>query len=188
VPRAAQQDGLGSSACSDRSAPRELMSPRPPAARPTCLKLPRRVAAARTRSYKRIRRPLINRRCGLRYIPLVNRRPRNALPLTRVERAADPSSRTSTRSTVRETRVFRCRANRNASARCLPERMDSPQSGKRCKRNDDRSARIPQPKLFLVRPDDLGFADCNSDFDPLWPAAPPRRGCLRLSGVGRDRR
>jgi len=66
--------------------------------------------------------------------------------------------------------------------------MDCPRGGKRCKGNDNRSARIPQRKLFLVRQFDLAFADCNSDFDPLWPAAPPRRGCLRLSGVGRNLR
>jgi hypothetical protein len=121
VPRAAQQDGLGSPACSDRSTPRELMFPRNTDASCTCFKL-------------------------------------------------------------------RCRAIRNASARCPPERMDPPGSGKRCKGNDTRSARVPQRKVFLVRQDDLAFADFNSDFDPPRLAAPRRRGPLRLRGVGRDLR
>jgi hypothetical protein len=42
--------------------------------------------------------------------------------------------------------------------------------------------------LFLVWQDDLAFADSNSDFGPLWPAAPPRRWRLHLSGVGRNLR
>jgi hypothetical protein len=41
--------------------------------------------------------------------------------------------------------------------------------------------------VFLVRQDDLAFADFNSDFDTLWPAAALRR-CLRLSGIGRKLR
>jgi hypothetical protein len=66
--------------------------------------------------------------------------------------------------------------------------MDPPGSGKRCKGNDNRSARVPQRPLLLVRQDDLAFADFNSDFDPLSLAAPRRRGPLRLRGVGRDLR
>jgi hypothetical protein len=50
------------------------------------------------------------------------------------------------------------------------------------------AGRILQRAFFLVRPDGLGFAGCSSDFDPLWPAVPPWRGCLRLSGVGRNLR
>jgi hypothetical protein len=42
--------------------------------------------------------------------------------------------------------------------------------------------------VFLVRHNDLLFADFNSDFDPPSLAAPRRRGALRLRGVGRDLR
>jgi hypothetical protein len=42
--------------------------------------------------------------------------------------------------------------------------------------------------VFLVRQDDLAFADFNSDFDPPRLAAPRRRGSSRLRGVGRDLR
>jgi hypothetical protein len=42
--------------------------------------------------------------------------------------------------------------------------------------------------VFLVRQDDLAFADFNSDFDPLRRAAPRQRGCLRLCGGGRKLR
>jgi hypothetical protein len=41
--------------------------------------------------------------------------------------------------------------------------------------------------LFLVWQDDLVFADSNSDFGALWPAAAPR-GRLCLFGVGRKLR
>jgi hypothetical protein len=42
--------------------------------------------------------------------------------------------------------------------------------------------------VFPVRQDDLAFANFNSDFDSLWPAALPLRRRLRLSGVGRKLR
>jgi hypothetical protein len=66
--------------------------------------------------------------------------------------------------------------------------MDCPRGGKRCKGNDNRSARVLQRKVFLVRQGDLPFADFSSDFDPLWPAAAPLRGRLHLCGVGRNLR
>jgi len=66
--------------------------------------------------------------------------------------------------------------------------MDPPGSGKRCKGNDNRSARVPQRKVFLVRQDDLAFADFNSDFDSLCRAAAPQRGHFRLAGIGRKLR
>lgn len=77
-------------------------------------------------------------------------------------------------------------ATRNASARCRPEGTGCPRAGKRCKDHDTRSARIPQAKVFIGRQVDLPFADCNWDFDLLWLAGLPRRGCWRLSGVGRN--
>jgi hypothetical protein len=163
------------------------MFPRNTDTLPACFKLPRCVAAARTRSYKRIRRALINRRYGVRYSRLVNGEPSNAMRWTKVERAADPFGRAFiARSTVKATRA--CLSVRNASARCPPEATNCPRSGKRCKRSDNRTARVPQRPSFLVWEDDLAFADFNSDFDPLWPAAAPLRGRLHLCGVGRNLR
>lgn len=177
--------GLGSPAPRSSSTPRKLVSPAHHRSTPHL----GQTAATRTWSYKRIRRALINRRGRLRYSRIVNRQRRNAMPLTKVERAADPLSRTSTaRSTVNGTGAFRRCHIGNASARCAcpAERMDCLRSGKRCKRNDDRTAgRILQRMFFFVRQDGLGFADCSSGFDPRWPAAPPRRGYLRLSSGGR---
>jgi hypothetical protein len=151
-----------------------------------------RVAATRTRSYKRIRHPLINSCGSVRYIRVIYRQRSNAMPLTKVERAADPLSRSSSaRSTVTRIGAFRYRPIRNVSARCTcpPERMNCLRNGERCKRNDSRRAgRILQRTFFLVRQDGLGFAGCNSDFDPLWPTAPPRRGYLYRRGVGRKLR
>ena len=170
------------------------MYPRNTDARPICfklprLKVPRRVAAARTRSYKRIRRALINRRYGLRYIRVVNRRPRNVMLLTKVEQAADPLSRASIAiTTVKGTRVPRCRSIRNASARCPPERTNCPRSRKRCRLSDNRPVWVPQRPWGFDWQGDLAFADLSSDFDPLRRAAPRRRGCLRLCGVGRNLR
>jgi hypothetical protein len=107
------------------------------------------------------------------------------MPLTKVERAADPSSRASTAiSTVKGTRVFQCRLIRKSHARCPPGRMDCLRNGKRCKRNDDRAARARQRTLVPVWQDDLAFADFNSDFDTLWLATPLLRGRLHLSGIG----
>jgi hypothetical protein len=111
------------------------------------------------------------------------------MPLTKVERAADPLSRASTAiSTVKGTWAFQCRLIRKASARRPLERINCPWNGKRCKHNDDRAARVRQRTLLLVLQDDLAFADFNSDFDTLWPAAAPLRGRLHLSGVGRNLR
>ena len=179
--------------CAQRShsTPRELML-RNTDARPNCFKPSLRVAATRTRSCERVRRTLINRCGSVRYIRVVCRQRRNAMPLTKVERAADSLSRSSSaRSTVRRNGAFRHRPIRNASARCTcpPERVDCLRSGERCKRYDDRTAgRILQRAFFLVRQNGPGFAGCNSDFDPLWPTAPPRRGCLYRCGVGRKLR
>ena len=165
------------------------MFPRNTDPRPTCFKLPRRVAAARTRSYKRIRRALINRCYGLRYIRIVNRQPRNAMLSTKVERAADPLSKASIAiSTVKGTRVLRCRSIRNARARCPPERTNCPRSRKRCKLSDNRPVWVPQRPWGFDWQDDLACADFSLDFDRLRPAAPRRRGCLRLRGVGRNLR
>lgn len=165
------------------------MFPRNTDPRPKCFKLPRRVAAARTQSYKRIRRALINRCYGLRYIRIVNRQPRNAMLLTQVERAADPLGKASIAiSTVKGTRVLRCRSIRNARARCPPERTNCPRSRKRCKLGDNRPVWVPQRPWGLDWQDDLAFAGFSSDFDPLWRAAPRRRGCLRVRGVGRNLR
>jgi hypothetical protein len=66
--------------------------------------------------------------------------------------------------------------------------MDCLRSGKQCKLSDDRPVRVPQRPLLLAWQDDLAFADFNSDFDSLWPAAAPRRGHFRLSGIGRNLR
>ncbi len=151
-----------------------------------------RVAATRTRSYKRIRRTLINSCDSVGYIRVVYRQRRNVMPMTKVERAADPLSRSSSaRSTVTRIGAFRYRPIRNMNARCTcpPERMDRLRDGERCKRNENRTVgRILQRTFFLVRQDGLGFAGCNSDFDPRWPTAPPRRGYLYRCGVGRKLR
>jgi hypothetical protein len=158
-------------------------------ARPICFKLPRGAAAARTRSYKRIRRALINRCCGLRYISIVNRQPRDGMLLTKVERAADSLSKASIAiSTVKGTRVLRCRPIQNAIARCLPERTNCPRSRNRCKLSGNHPLWVPQRPWGFDWQDDPGFADFSSDFDLLRPAAPRRRGCLRLCGVGRKLR
>jgi hypothetical protein len=82
---------------------------------------------------------------------------------------------------------------RNTRARLtcfkLPRRVAAARrSGKRCKLSDDRPVRVPQRALFLVSQDDLAFADSNSDFGALWPAAAPLRGRLCLFGVGRKLR
>jgi len=165
------------------------MSPRNTDARPTFFQLPRRSAAARTGSYKRIRRALINRRYGLRYNRGVNRQPRDALLLTKVERAADSLSKASiTISTVKGTRVLRCRSIQNAGARCLPERTNCPPSRRRCKLSDNRPLWVPQRPRGFDWQDDLGFADFSSDFDPLRSAAPRRRGCRRPRGARRNLR
>lgn len=165
------------------------MFPRNTDPRPGCFEPPRRVAAARTQSYKRIRRALINRSYGLRYIRVVNRQPRNAMLLTQVERAADPLSRSSIAiSTVKGSRVLRCRSTRNSSPRYPPERTNCPRSRKRCRLSDNRPLWVPQRPWGLAWRDDPAFADFSSDFDPLWRAAPRRRGCLRLCGVGRKLR
>jgi hypothetical protein len=76
---------------------------------------------------------------------------------TKVERAADPIAI----STVKGTRVLRCRSIRNA---------------------------VPQRSWGFDWQDDLACADFSSDFDRLRPAAPRRRGCLRLRGAGRNLR
>ena len=158
-------------------------------ARPTFFKLPRSAAAARTRSYKRIRRALINRRYGLRYSRGVNRQLRDAMLLTKVEGAADPSSRASIAiSTVIRTRELRCCSTRNTGARCPPERTNCPRSRKRCKFSDNRRVWVPQRSRGFDWRDDLAFADFSSDFDPPRPAAPRRRGCLRPGGARRDLR
>jgi hypothetical protein len=168
---------------------RELMVPRNTAARPIGFKLPRRAAAARTRSYKRIRRALINRRCGFRYIRIINRQPRNAMLLTKVEPAADSLSKAFIAiSTVKGTRAQRCRSLRNARARCPPERTNCSRSRKRCKLSDHRPVWVPQRPWDFDWQDDLACADFSSDFDRLRPAAPRRRGCLRLRSVGRNLR
>jgi hypothetical protein len=164
------------------------MFPRNTDVRPNCFKMPRRVAAARTRSYKRIRRALINRRDGLRYIRIVNRQPRDAILLTKVERAADSLRRAPIAiSTVKGTRVLRCRSIRDASARCPPERTNCPRGRKRCKLSDNRPVLVPQRPWGLEWQDDLAFADFSSDFDPLWRAA-RRHGCLGRCAVGRNLR
>jgi hypothetical protein len=179
--------------CAQRShsTPRELML-RNTDPRLTRFKPSLRVAATRTRSYKRIRRTLINRCGSVGYIRVVYRQRRNAMLLTKVERAADPFSRSSSaRPTLTRIGAFRYRPIRNINARCRcpPERMDCLRNGERCKRNDNRTVgRILQRTFFLVRQDGLGFAGCNSDFDPRWPTAPPRRGCLYRRGVGRKLR
>lgn len=155
------------------------MSARNTDARPTFFKLPRS-AAARTRSYNRIRRALINRRYGLRYSRGVNRQLRDAMLLTKVEGAADPSSRASIAiSTVKRTRVLRCHSIGRTSTRCLPERTNCPRSRKRCKFSDNCPVRVPQRPWGFDWLDDPAFADFSSDFDPPRPAAPRRRGCLR---------
>lgn len=75
---------------------------------------------------------------------------------------------------------------RNTEARLTPFKSSLRRNGERCKRNDNRTAgRILQRAYFLVPQDGLGFAGCNSDFDPLWPTAPPRHGYLYRCGVGR---
>jgi hypothetical protein len=165
------------------------MFPRKTDARTTCFKLPRRAATAQTRSYKRIRRALINRCYGLRYIRIVNRQPRNAMLLTKVERAADPLSKASIAiSTVKGTRVLPCRSIRTARARCPPERTNCPRSRKRCKLSDNRPVWVSQRPRGFDWQDDLAFADFSLDFDQLRSAAPRRRGCLRRRGVGRNLR
>jgi len=165
------------------------MSARNTDARPTFFKLPRSGAAARTRSYKRIRRALINRRCGLRYSRGVNRRPRDVMLLTKVERAPDPSSRASIAiSTVKGTRVLRCRSIRRTSTRCPPEQTNCPRSRKRCKFSDNRPVWVPQRPWGFEWRDDQAFADFSSDFDPPRPAVPRRRGCLRPRGAHRNLR
>ena len=165
------------------------MSPRNTDARPTFLERPRRGAAPRTRSYKRIRRALINRRYGLRYSRCVNRRPRYAMLLTKVEGAADSLSKASIAIwTVNGIGLLRCRSIQNASARCLPERTNCPRSRKLCKLSDNRPAWVPQRPWGFDWQDDLGFADSSSDFDPLRSAAPRRRGYLRPRGARRNLR
>jgi hypothetical protein len=78
---------------------------------------------------------------------------------------------------------------RNTEARLTPFKPSLRRNGERCKRNDNRTARrILQRTFFLVRQDGLGFAGCSSDFDPLWPTAPPRRGYLYRCGAGRKLR
>ena len=166
----------------------ELMSPRNIDARPNCFKLPRLVAAARTRSYKRIRRALINRRYGLRYIRVVNLQPRDPMLLTKVERAADRLSSASIAiSTVKGTWLPRCRSIRNSGARYPPERTNCPRSRKRCKPSDNHPAWVPQRPWGFDWQDVLHFADFSSDFDPQRPP-PRRRGWLRLCGVGHSLR
>jgi hypothetical protein len=165
------------------------MFPRNTDPRPRCFKPRRRVAAARTQSYKRIRRALINRCYGLRYIRVVNCRPRNAMLLTQVERAADPLSKASIAiSTVKGIWVLRCRSIRDARARCPPARTNCPRTRKRCKLSDNRPLWVPQRPWGLDWRDDLASADFSSDFDPPWLAAPRRGGCLRPCGVGRNLR
>lgn len=86
--------------------------------------------------------------------------------------------------------AFRNDPIRNVNARCTcpPERVDGLREGERCKRNDGRTAgRVLQRIFFLVQ-DGLGFAGCSSDFDPLWPTAPPRRGYSYRRVVGRKLR
>jgi hypothetical protein len=159
------------------------MSPRNTGARPIFFKLPRRGASARTRSYKRIRRALINRRYGVRYSRGVNRQPRDAMLWTKVERAADSLSKASiTISTVNGIRLLRCRSIQNASARCL-ERTNCPRSRNQCKLSDNRPVWVPQRPWGFDWQDDLGFADSSSDFDPLRSAAPRRRGYRRPRGA-----
>jgi len=156
-------------------------------ARPTFFELPRSAAAARTRSYKRIRRALINRRYGLRYSRAVNRQLRDAMLLTKVEGAADPASRAPIAiSTVNGTRVLRCRSIGHTSTRCL--RTNCPRSRKRCKFSDNRTVWVPQRPWGFDWRDDLAFADFSSDFDPPRPAAPWRRGCLRPRDARRSLR
>ena len=57
-----------------------------------------------------------------------------------------------------------------------------------CKRNDSRTAGRVLRRIFLLVQDGPGFVGCNSDFDPLWPTAPPRRGYLYRCGVSRKLR
>ena len=168
---------------------RELMFPRNTDARPNCFQLPRIVAAARTRSYKRIRRALINRRYGLRYIRVVYRQPRDPMLLTKVERAADPLSRASIAiSTVKGTRLLRCRSIRNSGARYPPERTNCPRGRNRCQPSDHHPVWVPQRPWGFDRQDGLHFADFSSDFDPQRPAPARWRGWLHLCGVGRHLR
>jgi hypothetical protein len=47
---------------------------------------------------------------------------------------------------------------------------------------------VPQRPWDFDSRDGLHFADFSSDFDPLRPVSPRRRGCLRLRGVDRKRR
>ena len=165
------------------------MSPRNTDARPNRFKLPRLVAAARTRSYKRIRRALINTRYGLRYIRVVNRQPRDPMLLTKVERAADRLSSASIAiSTVKGTWLLRCRSIRNSGARYPPERTNCPRSRKRCKPSDNHPVWVPQRPWGFDWQDGLHFADFSSDFDPQRPVPPRRRRWLRLCRVGRHLR
>jgi hypothetical protein len=78
---------------------------------------------------------------------------------------------------------------RNTEARLTPFKPSLRRNEERCKRDDSRSAARVLQRTFLLAPQDgLGFAGCSSDFDPLWPTAPPRRGYLYRCGVGRTLR
>ena len=188
MPRTTQQGRLGlNGAQRSHSTPREFML------RNSLTFIPSlRVAAARRRTYKRIRRTLINSYDSVRYIRVIYGQRRDPMPLTKVERAARPlSGSPSARSTATRIGAFRNRPIRNICAQCTcpRDRIYYLRNGERCERNDSRTAgRILQRTFFLVRQDGLGCAGSNWDFDPVWPTAPPRREYFYRCGVGRKLR